>query len=296
MAKRKPKHTIFIACEGTNTEPLYFENIKEIEEDREDYPFSITIYPDRECDVNPKTDALGLVKVAIDAKSEYNEVWVVFDKDGYTKHKEAFELARNNEVNIAFSSISFETWILFHFERNQTQFLKSANIINDKFVNNNNYIVEYNKTGEFNVYPYVSDHINKAYQNAAWIRKINVSENIFYNNPYTDVDLLVKRLTLNDLINSYLRINEIVVIDNIQFQFTLEDNVVFMNINNNSNKSFVTNSLRISINDNEVISIPNKLIQVNEEKKIEICRLENSQNIFVQVDNQLIEVDCTVQL
>ena len=59
MAKRKPKHTIFIACEGTNTEPLYFENIKEIEEDRDDYPFSITIYPDRECDVNPKTDALG---------------------------------------------------------------------------------------------------------------------------------------------------------------------------------------------------------------------------------------------
>jgi len=216
MAKRKPKHTIFIACEGTNTEPLYFENIKEIEEDRDDYPFSITIYPDRECDVNPKTDALGLVKVAIDAKSEYNEVWVVFDKDGYTKHKEAFELARNNEVNIAFSSISFETWILFHFERNQTQFLKSANIINDKFVNNN-YIVDYNKTGEFNVYPYVSDLINKAYQNAAWIRKINVSENIFDNNPYTDVDLLVKRLTLNDLINYYLRINEIVVIDNISF-------------------------------------------------------------------------------
>lgn len=295
MAKRKPKHTIFIACEGTNTEPLYFENIKEIEEDRDDYPFSITIYPDRECDVNPKTDALGLVKVAIDAKSEYNEVWVVFDKDGYTKHKEAFELARNNEVNIAFSSISFETWILFHFERNQTQFLKSANIINDKFVNNN-YIVDYNKTGEFNVYPYVSDLINKAYQNVAWIRKINVSENIFDNNPYTDVDLLVKRLTLNDLINYYLRINEIVVIDNIQFQFTLEDNVVFMNINNRSNKSFVTNSLRISINDNEAISSPNKLIQVNEEKKVEICRLENSLNIFVQLDNQLIEVDFTVQL
>lgn len=295
MAKRKPKHTIFIACEGTNTEPLYFENIKEIEEDRDDYPFSITIYPDRECDVNPKTDALGLVKVAIDAKSVYNEVWVVFDKDGYTKHKEAFELARNNEVNIAFSSISFETWILFHFERNQTQFLKSANIINDKFVNNN-YIVDYNKTGEFNVYPYVSDLINKAYQNVAWIRKINVSENIFDNNPYTDVDLLVKRLTLNDLINYYLRINEIVVIDNIQFQFTLEDNVVFMNINNRSNKSFVTNSLRISINDNEAISSPNKLIQVNEEKKVEICRLENSLNIFVQLDNQLIEVDFTVQL
>ena len=294
MAKRKPKHTIFIACEGKNTEPLYFENIKEIEEDRENYPFSITIYPDRECDVNPKTDALGLVNVAIDAKKQYNEVWVVFDKDGYTKHKEAFELARKNDVNIAFSSISFETWILFHFERNQSQFLKSANIINDKFVNNESYLTDYNKTGEFNVYPYISDKIVKAYQNAAWIRKVSQSENIYDNNPYTDVDLLVKYLTLNGLINSYLILNEVIEITDIQFKFTLEENVVFLYLNNNSNTSFVTNSLQISLNREDDISIPNTLIRVKEEKKLKLCSLEENDNLFVRLDNHLIEVDCTV--
>ncbi len=294
MAKRKPKHTIFIACEGKNTEPLYFENIKEIEEDRENYPFSITIYPDRECDVNPKTDALGLVNVAIDAKKQYNEVWVVFDKDGYTKHKEAFELARKNDVNIAFSSISFETWILFHFERNQSQFLKSANIINDKFVNNESYLTDYNKTGEFNVYPYISDKIVKAYQNAAWIRKVSQSENIYDNNPYTDVDLLVKYLTLNGLINSYLILNEVIEINDIQFKFTLEENVVFLYLNNNSNTSFVTNSLQISLNREDDISIPNTLIRVKEEKKLKLCSLEENDNLFVRLDNHLIEVDCTV--
>lgn len=293
MAKRKPKHTIFIACEGKNTEPLYFENIKEIEEDGEDYPFSITIYPDRECDVTPKTDALGLVRVAIDSKKEYNEVWVVFDKDGYTKHKEAFELARNNDVNIAFSSISFETWILFHFERNQTQFLKSANIISDKFVNNESYLADYNKTGEFNVYPYISDRIDKAYQNAAWIRKVNELENIYDNNPYTDVDLLVKYLTLNDLINHYLRLNEVIEINDIQFQFTLEDNILFLYINNNSKISFVTNSLKMYLNEENKISIQNSLIQVNEDKKLELCNLGDSRNVFVKYNNQLIEVDCT---
>ena len=294
MAKRKPKHTIFIACEGKNTEPLYFENIKEIEEDRENYPFSITIYPDRECDVNPKTDALGLVNVAIDAKKQYNEVWVVFDKDGYTKHKEAFELARKNDVNIAFSSISFETWILFHFERNQSQFLKSANIINDKFVNNESYLTDYNKTGEFNVYPYISDKIVKAYQNAAWIRKVSQSENIYDNNPYTDVDLLVKYLTLNGMINSYLILNEVIEINDIQFKFTLEENVVFLYLNNNSNTSFVTNSLQISLNREDDISIPNTLIRVKEEKKLKLCSLEENDNLFVRLDNHLIEVDCTV--
>lgn len=294
MAKRKPKHSVFIACEGKNTEPLYFENIKEIEEDRENYPFSITIYPDRECDVNPKTDALGLVNVAIDAKKDYNEVWVVFDKDGYTKHKEAFELALKNDVKIAFSSISFETWILFHFERNQTQFLKSANIISDKFVNNESYLTDYNKTGEFNVYPYISDKIEKAYQNAAWIRKVNESENIYDNNPYTDVDLLVKYLTLNDLINNYLRLNEVTEINDIQFKFTLEENFIFLYLNNNSNTSFVTNSLHILLNGEGIIPIPNTLIQVNEEKKLKLCSLEERENLFVKLDNHLIEVDCTV--
>lgn len=296
MAKRKLKHTIFIACEGKNTEPLYFENIKEIEEDKDDYPFSITIYPDRDHDVNPKTDALGLVTVAIEANNEYNEVWVVFDKDGYTKHKEAFELARKNNVQIAFSSISFETWILFHFERNQTQFLKSANIISNKFVNNERYLVEYNKTGEFNVYPYISNRIDKAYQNAAWIRKVNESDNIYDNNPYTDVDLLVKHLTLNELINHYLRLNEVIKINNIQFKFYLEENVVFLHISNNSNISFVTNSLIMYLNGGNQLSIPNKLIPVNKDKKLKLCSIDESQNVLVKFDNQLIEVDCTVQL
>lgn len=296
MAKRKPKHTIFIACEGRNTEPLYFENIKEIEEDKEDYPFAITIYPDRECDVNPKTDAIGLVTVAIDAKNEYNEVWVVFDKDGYTKHEEAFKLARNNDVKIAFSSISFETWILFHFERNQTQFLKSANIISDKFVNNERYLADYNKTGEFNVYPYISDRIDKAYQNAAWVRKVTESENIHKNNPYTDVDLLVKYLTINDLINHYLRLNEVIEINDIQFQFFLKENVLFLCIKNNGRISFVTNSLTMCLNNKNQILIENTLIKVNENVKIEVCNIGDSLNIFVKYNNLLIEVDFTVQI
>lgn len=57
--KRTPPLSIFIACEGSNTEPLYFEKLNEIMEDEDNYPFAITVYPDKELDENPKTDAIG---------------------------------------------------------------------------------------------------------------------------------------------------------------------------------------------------------------------------------------------
>ncbi len=96
---KQDKYRIFIVCEGTNTEPNYF---KEIAEKPEVFKgFAITIYPSEE-EKNKgldnqgesiKTDAKNLVKIARDAREDYDEVWAVFDKDGYTKHEEAFENA-----------------------------------------------------------------------------------------------------------------------------------------------------------------------------------------------------------
>ncbi len=126
---RKPRifpTTVFIACEGSNTEPNYFERLKEELED--DGYFQITIYPDTD-DTDPKTHAIGLIKECQSRIDEFDEVWAVYDKDGYTKHKEAIDLANTSvngkTVNVAFSSISFEHWVLLHFERNSKGFTKS---------------------------------------------------------------------------------------------------------------------------------------------------------------------------
>jgi hypothetical protein len=153
MAKKRfsPK-SIFIACEGKNTERLYFEKIKEIKECDDFYSFSLTVYPDRNED-KAKSDAIGLINEAIERVNQFDELWVVFDKDGYTKHKEAFELAKSNGINVCFSSISFETWVLLHFELNCNSFEKSANIINDKFINNEKYFENYSKSADLSIFP-----------------------------------------------------------------------------------------------------------------------------------------------
>ena len=220
MAKKRFSPTsIFIACEGRNTEPLYFERIAEQVED--DGLLAITIYPDKDTP-NPKTDALNLIREAQSKGDEFDEVWVVFDKDGYTKHEEAFELAKNGarEVKIAFSSIAFEHWALLHFKKCDTAFPKSeckdekehvlycgtGQHINDchgvrcvaGYMREYNFCPDYAKSGS-----YYFNHFDKreiALKNAAWLRykmhhSINEQNQKIYNiNPYTDVDTLVKRL------------------------------------------------------------------------------------------------------
>ncbi|MDR0932624.1 MAG: RloB family protein [Victivallales bacterium] len=67
----------------------------------------------------------GLLKVAESGQIgglDEDETWIVFDHDGHNilengrkNVPQVFKRAGNAKIKIAFSSISFETWILMHF-------------------------------------------------------------------------------------------------------------------------------------------------------------------------------------
>lgn len=64
---------------------------------------------------------LRWVETGVKALDTYSEVWVLFDNDNHPAKKEAFDLAkkeRNNgkKLNIAYSSWSFEYFLIQHFE------------------------------------------------------------------------------------------------------------------------------------------------------------------------------------
>jgi hypothetical protein len=194
MAKKHIARTsIFIACEGRNTEPLYFESIAEEIEDEGN--LVVTIYPDRSHQ-NPKTEALGLIREAQSRGDEFDELWVVFDKNGYTKHAEAFALAEGNahrkKVNIAFSSIAFEHWLLLHFEKCATPFAKSdckdakehtlycgtnrhtedcqgARCVAG-YIRKKGFCSDYAKSSNFSFYFKYKEKTEIALKNAAWLR------------------------------------------------------------------------------------------------------------------------------
>ena len=149
----------------------------------------------------------------------YVEGWAVFDKDTFTHHAEAFDLAASiNGLHIAFSSYCFEEWILTHFERNPHPFTTSVCKNSDKKdkgcgtgllddchgniciggrIRECKYIPDYAKNKESIFIKYTLPRLEQCYANAAWIRTLS-TEQLYNRNPYTDVDRLVKRLLDED--------------------------------------------------------------------------------------------------
>jgi len=109
----KPVFKMF--CEGEKTEPLYIRGyINHFHSDKR----SIILV-----EKTNKNTPVQLVEVAITAKEQGSEndiVWVVFDRESEAKythelHAKAREKALANGIQIAFSNVCFEFWILLHF-------------------------------------------------------------------------------------------------------------------------------------------------------------------------------------
>lgn len=161
----------------------------------------------------------------------FEETWAVFDRNGHPAHVQAFQLAREpvwqKQVNIAFSSIAFEHWILLHFEKNATAFVKSeCKNERGKYLECGSGLHENDCWGG----RCVSGHLRskaflvgstkihdegframlhdlaapdaraKAYENAAWLRHVVPFDEAepYLTNPFTNVDFLVKRLLGED--------------------------------------------------------------------------------------------------
>ncbi|MDR2913999.1 MAG: RloB family protein [Tannerella sp.] len=270
--KRKtlPK-AIFIACEGRSTEKNYFQLIGEIFGDELDY--ALTVYPD-ENEPKPKSDAVGLVREAISRKDDgFDELWVVFDKDGYTKHEDAFQLAKDNDIKIAFSSIAFEEWVLLHFERNIYAFSKSdckdgrkkyiccgthareddckgSNCVAG-YMREKKYYLGYSKSSEISIYPFLKDKTGHAILNSAWLRFrlrkeiLECGEKLFEINPFTNVDDLVKRLTGIDESHRFAAFGETIDSDDVSVTFYMVDGQIRIDFTNKSGNSVVFNQITI---------------------------------------------------
>lgn len=193
--KRKVNKRILILCEGGKTEPYYFKGLK-TDRTRVSARAALRI----EIVDTSKNTGKELVSEAkmmrLQAKSErnpYDAIWIVLDKDGYTKHPHTFDQASANKINLAFSSISFEYWFLLHYEYTSKSFEKANDLI--RYLKK--YLPQYEKND--NNYQILRDFTNKAIENAKQYRKsiqfeLENGKRVYELNPYTDVDVLVERL------------------------------------------------------------------------------------------------------
>lgn len=111
-----------IVCEDENTEPAYFNRIKDELPELPDETMFV------KC-VGTGRDQLGVVQQAVTeretlatlAEKKVDYTWVVFDKDDADENEtklqrfaDAFELAKKENIDIALSNEVFEVWLLLH--------------------------------------------------------------------------------------------------------------------------------------------------------------------------------------
>lgn len=107
---RTVKQSFLIVCEGVHTEPEYFK------------AFRITTATVKA--VGQAMNTISLVNKAINIrnvdekkKRNYDQCWVVFDKDDFPAKdfNQAIQLAWKNGFQVAYSNQAFEYWFLLHF-------------------------------------------------------------------------------------------------------------------------------------------------------------------------------------
>ena len=100
-----------IVCEGTKTEPNYFEHIRS---GFKRGAVNINIY-------KFGGSGLPLIKAAMKQADNvsYTQVWCVFDRDNLSSKvfTTMYQQATKYGFNVAYSNPCFEVWYLLHFER-----------------------------------------------------------------------------------------------------------------------------------------------------------------------------------
>ena len=94
VATRRVHLNYLIVCEGEQTEPNYFK--------------------------------------ALVGGRNSRVLWAAFDKDDFIDFNEAIDLARSNNINVAWSNESFELWYYLHFQYldtpiSRTQYIEALN-------------------------------------------------------------------------------------------------------------------------------------------------------------------------
>ena len=184
---------ILILCEGRKTEPNYFKGIRQDKmHSRKLAALQIVVQDTMKNTAKELVaEAIALIKEAKQERNPYDSVWIIVDKDGYTKHPESFDRAKAYGIHICFSSPCFEYWILLHFEYTTAPFRNCEEVIDRLRL----YIQGYEKAGHHyellrNFMKIAADRGSKV---IAHQKEVGIGQ-IWTHNPYTDVGILVGKL------------------------------------------------------------------------------------------------------
>ncbi|MCF6340614.1 MAG: RloB family protein [Sulfurimonas sp.] len=177
---------VLIACEDTKSSKFYFTKMIK------DYGLRGEVTFAKHIGTNPMK-VLEAIKAHLVKDSNFDEKWIVIDKDSYSKaeFKGTIESARTLDINVAYANEAYELWILLHLQEQNTYINRFQ--LNKKLKD----LVSYEKNNEF-IYEIIKSKQNEAIKRSKNLIKyftdINGCSNPFNDNPSNTIYKLVESL------------------------------------------------------------------------------------------------------
>ncbi|WP_373033453.1 RloB family protein [Sulfurovum sp.] len=188
-AIKKTKHVskrVLIACEDTKSSRFYFEKMIK------DYGLRGKVTFAKHLGTNPMK-VLEAIKMHLALDSDFDEKWIVIDKDSYSKKEfnGTIASAATLGVNVAYSNEAYELWLLLHY-KDQT-----AHIDRYKLQKELKNFIDYEKNDQF-IYEIIKSKQNDAIRRSKALVKhfegINGKVDPYNDNPVNSIYELVESL------------------------------------------------------------------------------------------------------
>ena len=189
---KEPYDTVLIVCEGTKTEPNYFNGMKNV--------FRLNSANVAVTNA-PGTDPISVVQhtESLMAADAYNRVFSVFDRDGHANFDAAVARIAAHQRGKAgtwqaiTSTPCFELWLSLHFAYSTAPIVAmGANSAGDNAVRALRAHMPHYAKGDRDIFAKVADRIDAAIANAIKLGRHNTGNGS--TNPATDVHTLVDYL------------------------------------------------------------------------------------------------------
>jgi hypothetical protein len=203
------KQFFLIVCEDQATEPAYFAQFKEIFD--KITKETIFVKP-----VGTGKSPKGVVEQAIierkklkaETYKDVDFVWAVFDKDDADKNETtiknfetAFEIAKKENIHVAYSNEVFELWLLLHLTNvSATHPIPRKEIYNllESAIQNSgtlyaNFVYEHGNADIIAIISQIGNE-EQAIKKAEMLYELQKDKTVIEANPSTKIHLLVKEL------------------------------------------------------------------------------------------------------
>jgi hypothetical protein len=182
---------IRFVCEGQKTEPNYFNGLLSAKGIK--IP-KAAFKPKDHSPLGIAREAKRLYKEAVKMNVPKDKILIcaLFDHDGHANLANALEMLRDTPIQVGFSHICFEFWVLLHFEKTSRSFRNCDEII--RYIQEN-HDAQYSKNNDH--FKRLNKRIPMAIANAQWLCNTHWQYDerpIWQLNPYTNIHEILQKI------------------------------------------------------------------------------------------------------